>query len=95
MKKSSPRHKSYRFSGKNPRLMPKVEITWFDACASGGWRKVEECQREEGLIECVAVGLMTRRDAKEIQIVQQASPHKVSDSLTIPASCVKRIRRLR
>ena len=95
MKKSSPRRKAYRFSGKNPRTMPRVEITWLDACVSGGWKNIETCQREESLIECVAVGLLTRRDAKEIQIVQQASPDKVSDSLTIPTSCVKRMRRLR
>lgn len=96
MTKPRPRPKPYRFSGKDLRKMSLVEVVWDDAATSGRWLSLKTYIEDRGIVECRAVGYLTKKNAREIQVVQQISKEgDVSDSVTIPRSCVRRIRRLR
>lgn len=96
MKNPRPHSKPYRFSGKDLLKMPLVEIVWDDAATSGRWLSLKTYIEDRGIVECRAAGYMTKKNAREVQVVQQISKEgDVSDSVTIPRSCVKRIRRLR
>jgi len=89
--------KSWKFNSKKDlRSMPKVEIVWIDSCTSGRWRTLDDYQDNEGLVECHSIGYMTKKNKKEVQVVQQISREaRVADSITIPRSCIKKIRRLK
>ena len=88
--------KSWKFKGNDLRKLPKVEVIWHDAATCGGWRSLKRYQDEESLIECRAVGYMTKKNKKEVQVVQQISkPGSASDAVTIPIHSVKKIKRLR
>lgn len=87
--------KDWKFDKKDMRLIPKVEITWDDACTSGKWRSLKDYQSID-LMECKAIGYLTKKTKKLVQVVQQISDEGLcSDSVTLPASCVKKIRRLK
>ncbi|MEQ1726733.1 MAG: hypothetical protein ABL982_00015 [Vicinamibacterales bacterium] len=76
-------------------LRELVVITWHDSYTRGRWYELEEHRKVCGLpMECRTVGWVTKRDKETITVVQTMSGDAVSDSMTIPLSCIRRVRRV-
>ena len=72
-----------------------VEVEWVDSCIDGGWRMKEAYLTNEGVAQCCSIGYLLRSSRKEVMMVQsQTNSGKVSDSISIPRSCVKKMRYL-
>lgn len=71
-----------------------VEVEWADAVTRGGWKAPTDYQAEESM-PCRTAGYLLKQTATEVVIIQSMSPSpSLSDSMTIPAGWVKKIRRL-
>ena len=72
-----------------------VEVEWTDAQIGGGWN-TRERYADKGIAKCRTAGYLLVRDKRSITIMQNVCDDgTVSDSMTIPAGCVKRVRRLK
>jgi len=70
-------------------------VEWVDSAFVQGWidRKVAEGHKESN---CVSVGILLYENDERITIVQDTSDSgNVGDGITIPKSCIKRIRYLK
>jgi hypothetical protein len=84
------------------RLVP-VEVEWIDSAFTRGWRDPDEMLSESGCMNCISVGYLIRKTPKMVTIVQshhdlkreQRFHDSWSEALSIPRSCVRKIRRLR
>lgn len=80
-----------------------VEIEWMDSATISGWNRPSEYTQLSGLSPCVSVGYLTKYTRTEVQIVQ--SRHDLvkapgtsdwyGEGLSIPRSCVKKVRTLK
>ena len=77
------------------RKLPIAEVEWIDSSASGSWRKRQEYEKEQPS-ECRTAGYLLKANRHCVVIVQSIDPEgdNVSDSMTIPRSCVKSVTRL-
>lgn len=70
----------------------RVEITWIDAYSTSGWGHAIPSEK----MIWTSVGYLLAKTKQEVVICQSQDPWgKSGERLTIPRSCVKRIRRLR
>ena len=74
--------------------LPIVEIVWDDANVRGGWR-TRGAYRKQELASCRTVGYLLKKTGVLLTVVQSQHEENVSDSVTIPWSCVKSITRLK
>ena len=71
-----------------------VEILWRDAATTHGWRGQSEPGDKE-TVACRTSGYLLRRTKKEITVSQNLSEYdSTGEWMTIPMSCVSKIRRL-
>lgn len=77
---------------KKPKL---VMIEWEDSCqASGQWQWLENLQTPP-IIKCISVGFLVKDTKKEKCLaISMANAEQVSGIISIPSSCIKRIKRL-
>ena len=77
-----------------PRLKA-VEVDWIDSATRKGWGSAAD-HRGSGPMRCRTTGYLLKRDKHSVVLVQNtdADGH-VGDSMTIPASCVKKVWRLK
>ena len=72
-----------------------VEVSWHDSSSAAGWQK----EPETALLECWTAGYLVHRDNKSVVVALNCSSERSSsgfgDTMTIPSSCVKKIRKLR
>ena len=72
--------------------MEIVLIEWDDACSCNIW---EERGCEEHITPCITVGILTRDNEREVEVVQNLNANSKSNSLAIPKGGIKRIRKLK
>ena len=74
---------------------PLIEVTWHDSSSTTGWQTKPETE----LLECFTAGYLVHRNKRSIVVALNSSSknsaNSFGDTMTIPASCVKRLRRLR
>lgn len=84
----------YPFREKTP-----VVVEWDDSAANGRWSTredyMEKARTNTGPIR--SVGWINCRTAKVLQLIQSqtSATQDVADAITIPARCIRRIRRLK
>ena len=72
-----------------------VEVHWVDACSNSGWQGVNEPDDDEA-IPCLSTGYLLRRSKREITLATNLNRlGHTGDWMTIPTSCVTKVRRLR
>lgn len=72
-----------------------AEVTWVDACVRGGWDLLDEYERAAHTSVCKTAGYILKRTRNEIVLIQSMSDKRhVSDSMTIPAKCIHKVRLL-
>jgi hypothetical protein len=72
-----------------------VEVDWIDSGERSGWGSAQT-HRGSGPIQCRTAGYLLKRDKQTIVIVLNTNAEgQVGESITIPASCVKKVRRLK
>jgi hypothetical protein len=78
-------------------MKPKtVEVEWMDAAVTGGWKSLDDQLKESTPVSCRSAGYLLHRDKHRVVIAQnQDQEGKWSDTMTIPASTVKRVRHLK
>lgn len=74
---------------------PLVEVTWVDSSSTSGWQ--HEISVEP--LTCYSAGYLIHRSRKSLVIAQNRGGencnYRFGDTVTIPASCVKKTRRLK
>ena len=81
---------------KDVRNLPKVEVDWVDSATRGWHRFPSEAREETGLVQCRSVGYLILKTRKRLTLMQSAGEYgRMGDALSIPASCVKRVKVLR
>ena len=76
-------------------LSKLVEVEWINSCAMGKWRDKKEYENQEP-ITCRTAGYLLSKDKKRVIILQsQSNEGGMSDSMTIPRVCVKRMKHLK
>jgi hypothetical protein len=76
------------------KQMRLVEIHWVDAASDSGWQGQKAPGDET--VDCRTVGYLLKRDSRVITVAQNVSHHgSTGEWMTIPVSCVRRVRRLR
>ena len=74
--------------------MKLVMIEWIDSCTITGWHRLNTGM--DCVSNCIAIGLMCHEDNKQIVITYAKSDSgHIAETLTIPKSCIKRIRYLK
>ena len=74
--------------------MKLVIIEWEDSCSQSGWHPMDISY--EGTSHCITLGLKVAETENFITVAPSRSGNiRVCDSLSIPKSCIKRIRYLR
>jgi len=70
------------------RKLPRVEVCWIDAEASGGWKTLSDYRRQN-LSEVESIGYLTKNTKREIQLIQSRSKNgTIADSITIPKAWI-------
>jgi hypothetical protein len=79
------------------RKYPLVEIEWTDSCSSNGWGTPERHMSKYTISRCRSVGYLIERNAKHVIVSQSLSDDtgNAAEVLAVPASCIKRLRRLK
>ena len=63
-------------------------IDWEDACADGGWKRVQDVPQPK-LLAVHSVGYLVSENKKAIVLAQQLSERgNYSDTITIPKTCI-------
>ena len=73
-----------------------LEVRWNDHCGQSGWRS--DAEADCGLLEIRSVGFFLKRDRRTLTIAQSLddlTPSKTNDRLSIGVGQVRRIKRLR
>lgn len=74
---------------------PLVEVSWADSSSQTGWQRAPETD----VLDCWTAGYLIHRDRNSIVVALNCSSEHSSnafgDTMTIPASVVRKVRRLR
>jgi len=80
------------------KLTP-VEVEWLDSCVDSGWHAHDAAFVRAAPTQCTSVGYLIERTKAQLVLAQSVTAtddgDQIADVLTIPASVVKRVRRLR
>jgi hypothetical protein len=74
---------------KKPKL---VKVKWIDSAFNAGWYPHAT---HSTLARCETVGYLTYASRKSINVSMNLSPESRGETMAIPRSCVKSIKRLR
>lgn len=80
------------------RNLPLVVVEWIDAeSRHAGWERAADALREAGKwCQNTTAGYLLRRDDKAVMLVMNVSNNgDVSDTFTIPAGWVTKVRRIK
>lgn len=70
----------------------KVEVEWIDSATSGGWTDVDNYRDKQAWL-CRSSGYLLVKDSEKVIVLQTTSvTGSATDAITIPRSCVKRMR---
>mgnify|MGYP001592277047 CR=1 FL=1 len=71
-----------------------LHITWEDITATNGWH---DPSKEHTLIVVETVGMFLKRDKNTLSVVQSHAieGHNVSEALTMPWNCIKKVKILK
>jgi len=72
-----------------------VEVTWLDACNTARWLKPAEADDWHGGARCTTLGYFWKSDKAGITVAQSWAHDEVGALWFIPASMVKRVKKLR
>jgi len=74
--------------------MKLVIVEWIDSCVEYGWTAISEVDNKAS--KCVSAGLLVKESPDAITMTTSRSDyHRVSEPITIPRCCIKRIRCLK
>jgi hypothetical protein len=69
-----------------------VHIEWIDSCSNSGWRNPEE----DGISHIHSVGLLVREQPEYVTLSSSKGEYgKYSDMMSIPRSCITRMKKLK
>ena len=74
---------------KNPQL---VEVEWIDSAFNAGWFKRTTYST---VAQCRMVGYLTHKSRKVVNVSMNLSPDDRGETMAIPRSCVRKIRKVR
>lgn len=71
-----------------------LHVVWKDITSNNGWH---DPQSKHYLLEIESVGLYLKKDKETLSITQSHSleDHHIAETLTIPWSCIKKVKLLR
>ncbi len=74
-----------------------LEIIWDDAATTQNWHSpnIKNLKDNDGLVRCNTIGYFVRQTKKAIQVTQGYSTSDLKDTQAIPASTIRKIRRLK
>lgn len=75
-----------------------VEIDWVDAASTRGWGGEDRAHgTHKGLVSCSTVGYLLGHDKTAVRVCQSRNTDTgdVTEIMSIPRSCVRRIRKCR
>jgi hypothetical protein len=76
-------------------LSQMYKVEWEDSASDGKWRQPES-YREVNNLQCRSVGFLLTKNSKMVQLIQSMAENgQVTDCISIPAKCVKKMRRLK
>jgi hypothetical protein len=76
--------------------MEIVEVDWIDSCSVRGWQRSDFRHEDTLPLPIKTVGYLLRSDKTCVTVIQSVSAEGAkAESLTIPRSCVKKVRELR
>lgn len=80
----------------NTKKLPIVEVAWVDSLRTGGWRDVKEYMELTVSPTIKSVGYLLKSNRTVVTLIQSHDPthNNMTDSITIPRSAVKSVRRL-
>jgi hypothetical protein len=79
----------------NYPLKQLFEVFWEDSVSDGKWRQPES-YKEVNNLQCRSVGYLLTKSSKMVQLIQSMAENgQVTDCISIPAKCVKKMRRLK
>ena len=73
-----------------------VEVEWVDSFRTGGWRDIKEYRELTVTPTIKSVGYLLKSNRTVVTLIQSHDPthNNMTDSITIPRSAVKSVRRL-
>ena len=73
-----------------------VEVEWMDSCTDRGWHSREEYLKTIAVDRCRTAGYLLKSSRTSLTVVQSQSDltGNLTDSITIPRSAVKSVRKL-
>lgn len=77
-------------------LHVRLEVTWRDSSAQGGWRNLDDYKSSVHVGPCKSLGYLVSRTRGMLTLAQsQSAPTgQVSDIVTIPAEAIVKVRKL-
>ena len=80
----------------DPRKFPLCRVTWVDSASTRGWNTLEEIRKDHRPVECETVGYLVVRSRRMLSLVQSVSEFgRAAETISIPASCVRKVRKLK
>ncbi len=74
--------------------MKLVLVEWVDSASCSGWHRLS--LESDCICSCVAAGLLCHEDEKQGVITYSKSDSgNIAETISIPKSCIKRIRQLK
>ncbi len=74
--------------------MKIIMVEWDDPCSIGPEWEDREVIDDLIATPCVTTGILFRETDSDVRIILTLNPHKFSQAITIPRSCIKRMRTL-
>ena len=73
-----------------------VEVEWVDSLRTGGWRDIKEYMELTVTPTIKSVGYLLKSNRTVVTLIQSHDPtnNNMTDSITIPRSAVKNVRKL-
>jgi len=73
--------------------MKMALVEWVDSASYRGWHRLGEY---DCISNCISIGLLCQEDEKQIVLaLSKSDSESLGDTISIPKSCIKRIRYLK
>ena len=73
--------------------MKLLLVEWDDSSTCVGWHRLSS---EDDISHCISTGLLCKETEKSITLtISKSELGSIAETISIPRSCIKRIRRLR
>ena len=79
------------------KTLPLVEVHWIDSAFHRGWSDTDTKRKEMCVSECRSIGYLMSRDRYVLKLAMHTADDgkNYGDGISIPASTVKNVRRLK